>query len=246
MQQQHRRMHDAGQRHKLHACMRRLHAAQIWRGQWLSRWRAWQRVRPSTVDSRMERCRLGTCDASGLPLLLLARSHQHRTRWAAGRSATPHLSIAPEDLTPETSALQALPALAASTAVTAADHDAAWEYISAGQPAASLDMQPACGNSAPAADCSTPSAMAYDVSSSSGKLLWARTLAALFHAANADLLPAEQPSHSLNLPLRLAVIGPPGSGRSTLATALASKFNLKARAMTHKLTALLYMRTVQV
>ena len=128
---------------------------------------------------------------------------------------------------------QAPPALAASPTVTAADHDAAWEYISACQPATPLDRHAACGDSAPVAECTTPGAVAYDVTSCLGELLWARTLAALFHAANAVLLPAEQPSHSLKLPLRLAVIGPPGSGRSTLATALASKFNLKACAITH-------------
>ena len=88
-------------------------------------------------------------------------------------------------------------------------------------------MSLACGDYAPAADCTTPSAVAHNASSAS-KQLWARTLAALFDAANAVLLPAEQPSHALKLPLRLAVIGPPGSGRSTLAAALASKFNLKA------------------
>ena len=128
---------------------------------------------------------------------------------------------------------QAPPAFAASVVVTAADHDAAWEYISAGQPGAPSDTHAACGSNAPAADCTTPSAVANDVSSFSGKLLWARTLAELFLAANAVLLPAEQPSHSLKLPLRLAVIGPPGSGRSTLASALASKHNLKACAVTH-------------
>ena len=247
MRQQRRRMHGAGRRHKLRACLRRLHAAQNWSGQWLSRWRAWQRVRPSTADQRMERCRQGNCDASGLQLSLLARSHQHKSRWAAGPSTTPHLDIAVDELLKQACCMQqAPPAFSASVTVTAADHDAAWEYISAGQPAAPLDTHEACGDNAPAADCTTRSAAAHDVSSSPGKLLWARTLAALFHAANAVLLPAEQPSHSLKLPLRLAVIGPPGSGRSSLATALASRFNLKARAMTHQLIALLHMRTVHI
>ena len=164
-----------------------------------------------------------------------------------GSSATPHLDIAVDNLLKQACRMQqASPAFVASLTVTAADHEAAWEYISAGQPAVPPDMHTACGDSAPAADCTTPSVVAHDVSSFSGKLLWARTLAALFHAANAVLLPAEQPSHCLKLPLRLAVIGLPGSGRSTLATALASRFNLKARAMTHQLIALLYMRTVHI
>ena len=133
---------------------------------------------------------------------------------------------------------QEAPAVAARVTVTAADHDAAWHYMSAGHPAAPPAVRLAIGEDIPAAECITACATASDASSAS-KLLWARTLAALFSAANAVLLPARPPSDSLTLPLRLAVTGPPGSGRSTLATALASKFSLKACAATHLLIPLL-------
>lgn len=66
----------------------------------------------------------------------------------------------------------------------------------------------------PAADCQATS-------------LWAQSLATLFTTANATLLPPKLPSQSLALPLRIAVVGPPGCGCSTLAQALADTFSLK-------------------
>ena len=80
--------------------------------------------------------------------------------------------------------------------------------------------------------------------SAAASALWAIMLADVFEQADMLLSPPAQPSQSLALPLRMAVIGPPGGGCSTLAHALAERFNLKVRPTAPMLNRLVPPNTV--
>ncbi len=114
----------------------------------------------------------------------------------------------------------------ATSVVTAEDRNAAWAYISPQLPASSSAAR---GDSGFGQADDASKGLAEALTAAAASTLWASMLATVFAAADMSLLPPESPSQSLALPLRMAIIGPPGCGCSTLARALADKFNLKAR-----------------
>ena len=110
--------------------------------------------------------------------------------------------------------------------ITTADTEAVLVYALALPPAESsaTSSTSGCSKAVPCVAAVDAMEPATDCQATS---LWAQSLATVFTTANATLLPPKLPSQSLALPLRIAVVGPPGCGCSTLARALAETFSLK-------------------